>query len=98
MRNAKYIPFFLSHRAFFLSVERERVQAFWGLVWCGAGAAVLPLLSWFLYLFLRVVPCVSFFFPVASSITYLFALCSPYREGVQGAFFFLPVTYLPYLM
>ena len=41
------------------------------------------------WLFLRVVPCVSsFFFSVASSITHLFALCFPYREGVEGAFVF----------
>ena len=50
--------------------------------------------------FLRVVPCVSsFYFPVASSITHLFALCFPYREGVEGAFvFFFFVTYLSYLV
>ena len=42
------------------------------------------------WLFLRVVPCVSFFFlfSVASSMTYLFALCFRYREGVEGAFVF----------
>ena len=53
------------------------------------------------WLFLRVVPCVSsFFFSVASSITHLFALRFPYREGVEGAFvfFFLFVTYLSYLV
>ena len=55
---------------------RERACAgFWGVGW----------------LFLRVVPCVSFlfFFSVASLITYLFALLFPYREGVEGAFVFL---------
>ena len=57
-------------------VERERVQVFWGVGW----------------LFLRVVPCVSSFFSffsVASSITHLFALRFPYREGVEGAFVFI---------
>ena len=46
---------------------------------------------------LRVPPCVSFFSSVASSITYLFALCFRYREGVQGGFFFA-LPYLPYLV
>ena len=35
MRNAKYIPLYLSYRIF-PPVERERVQAFGGLVGCGA--------------------------------------------------------------
>ena len=61
-------------------VERERVQIFGGLVG-----------------FFRVLCLVSppFSFSVASSITYLFALRFPYREGVEGAFVFsLSVTYL----
>ena len=56
-------------------VERERVQVFGGLVGC---FCVVCLVS-------------PFFFSVASSITYLFALRFPYREGVEGAFvFFFP--------
>ena len=60
----------------------------WGVCWvCWAGAAVSPLLSWFLFFFclrvfllpltylvcLGVMPCF-FFFPVAFSITYLFVV------------------------
>ena len=85
MRDAKYVPSSLSHRAFFPCRERA--------------CAGLGEVGW---LFLRVVPCVSppFFFSVASLITYLFALRFPYREGMEGAFvfFFLPVTYLSYLV
>ena len=56
-------------------VERERMQVFGGLVGC---FCVLCLVS-------------PFFFFVVSSITYLFALCFPYREGSEGAFlFFFP--------
>ena len=58
--------------AHFSLLQRERVQAFGGLVGC---FCVLCLVS-------------PFFFSVASSITYLFALCFPYREGVEGAFVF----------
>ena len=65
-------------------VGRERVQVFWGLVGC---FRVLCILSPPPY------------FPLASSITYLFALRFPYREGVEGAFvFFFSVTYLSYLV
>ena len=64
MRNT-YAPFVPPR--IFPSVERERVQALGGLVGCGAGAAVLPLLLWLLFFFsylvsLHVVPCYSFFF------------------------------------
>ena len=41
------------------------------------------------WLFLRVVPCVSFFSSVASLITYLFALRFPYGESVECAFVFV---------
>ena len=51
-------------------------------MWGGCSGPTSPLVV--LVFFLRVVPCVSlFFFSVASSITYLFALCFSYREGVQ---------------
>ena len=60
---------------FFVPVERERVQIFGGSVGC---FRVFCLES-------------PFFFAVASSITYLFTLRFPYREGVEGAFvFFFP--------
>ena len=88
----KHTSLFVPPRIF-LPVERERVQAIGGLVGCGAGAAVLPLFFWFLFFFpFSLVACCAlclFFFSVSSSITYLFALCSPYREGVQGGFVFL---------
>ena len=65
------------NRVFFPCRERA-CAGLWGVGW----------------LFLRVVPCVSppFFFSVASTMTYLFALRFPYREGVEGAFvvFFPP--------
>ena len=61
--------------AFSSPVERERVQVFGGLVGC---FCVLCLAS----------PPTLFFLSVASSITYLFALRFPYREGVEGAFVF----------
>ena len=54
-------------------VETERVQVFGGLVGC--------------FCVLCLVSPPPFFF-VASSITYLFALRFPYREGVEGAFVF----------
>ena len=63
MRNAKYIPLYLftAH----LSPCRERACAGpWGLVGCGAGAAVLPLLLSLLFFFRCVLCLVSlFFFP-----------------------------------
>ena len=93
MRNAKYIPLYLSDRAFF-PLYRESVCRPPG-GWLGVGRVRWSYLSSsgscfsFSYLvLLRVEPCVSPFFLVASSITYLFALCFPYREGVQGGFFF----------
>ena len=55
-------------------VEKERVQVFWGLVGRFCVLCLVP-------------PLFSFFF-VASSITHPFALCFPYREGVEGAFVF----------
>ena len=84
MRDAYYVPLYLSHRVFFPCRERA-CAGLWGVGW----------------LFLRFVLCVSppFSF-VASSITYLFALRFPYREGVEGAFvcFVFSVTYLSYLV
>ena len=57
-------------------VESERGQVFVGLVGC---FCVLCLVS------------PPFFFFVASSITYLFPVCFPYKEGVEAplCFFFL---------
>ena len=66
-------------------VERECVQVSGGLVGC--------------FCVLCLVSPPPFFFFLASSITYLFALRFPYREGVEGAFvFFFSVTYLSYLV
>ena len=101
MRNVKYIPLYLSHHAFFPLWREGVCRPFGGLVGCGAGAAVLPLLLWFLCFFFvfDLVACCAlcrFFFSVASSKTYLFALCFPYRESCKV--FFFAVTYLPYLV
>ena len=66
-------------------VERERVQVFGGLVGC---FCVLCLVSpppfFFRSVFDNIPPCVT-------------ALCFPYREGLEGAFFF-SVTYFSYLV
>ena len=69
---------YLSFRPIMFSspVEKERAQVLF-----------------FFFFSLRVVVCVSslvffFFFLAASSITYLSALCFPYREGVEGGFVF----------
>ena len=60
-------------------VEKERAQVFlggWLVVFACCALCLLPV--FFLFLFLS----------VASSITHLFALRFPYKEGVEGAFFF----------
>ena len=59
---------------FYSPLEKERVQVFWGLVCC--------------FCVLCLVSPPFFLFPVASSITQLFALCFPYGEGAEGAFVF----------
>ena len=84
MRDAYYVPLYLSHRVFFPC--RERACA--GLL----GGRLVVFACCALYLLL-------FFVSVASSITLLFALRFPYREGVGGAcVFFFFVTYLSYLV
>ena len=54
-------------------------------MWGGCGGPTPPLVVLVFAFFVLCLVFLSFF--VASSITYLFALCFPYREGVQGAFF-----------
>ena len=83
MRDAKYVPLYLAHRAFFPCRERA-CAGLWGIGWLFL--RVVTCVSFF-------------FLSVASSIAYLFALRFPYREGVEGAFvFFFSVTYLSYLV
>ena len=85
MRDAYYVPLYLSHRVFFPCRERA-CAGLWGVGWFFL--RVVPCLS----------PSF-FFFSVASSITYLLALRFLYTEGVEGAFvFFFSVTYLSYLV
>ena len=81
MRDASYVPLLLSHRVFFPCRERACAGLFGGLVGC---FCVLCFVS------------PSFFFFVASSITHLFALRFPYKEGVEGAFvFFFYILVIP---
>ena len=73
MRDAWYVPLLLSHRVFFPCRERACAGLLGGWLVVFACCALCLLL---------------FFFSVASSITDLFALRFPYREGVEGAFVF----------